>query len=504
MNLLVRSVWLSALFAIAACSSAPKTPQQVAEPVLAPAARTAPAVLRVFSKATGREFAHGVEVVVSDRLIRPPDDAVRIGRDLSSPLELSELLAQAPKLPDGESIRTWWLRAPGYAWTRFEYDESTAGDQRIELATAGVLLLTATASERKDELFLRLARDGMSEWIATQLSTGADPIEIDSLAPGAYRATIERLDDSSFTALAFADVTVSEGAAVEVALSLDPVTPAPGERSLFGSLRIPPEWGAIDFSIELARLEDSFVWIGRPLVTALEPNVWSWGAGRQDADRYMALVRPFMWSFMFDYDPKSASDFALVIPPPADVCIKLIDKRTGAPIDDEQLSWYGMPPPQPSSITGTRVSYVPSRGGYCFTAPIGDIVLNLSDAEQPIRFEPVHIAPGVNVIEVPFAPFVRVRVFAVQDGKRVPWPDSVYLSAVEQTAARHSQRTYNHTDWIDLGFDAPGKYVIRVDNFSALFGSEDENGVTYETVSAEVEAVRDRIVEIELPLKPVK
>ena len=70
-----------------------------------------------------------------------------------------------------------------------------------------------------------------------------------------------------------------------------------------------------------------------------------------------------------------------------------------------------------------------AHDGYRFTAPVGNVVISFSDARHDLRTETIRVGPGKNEVELPFAAFVYARVFAVRDGRRVAWPESVLLHA---------------------------------------------------------------------------
>lgn len=451
-------------------------------------------LLRVFSKSTGREADSGLELVANDDSIYPDTNRGLHLTGLGSPIELPEFDTNGWEPEHWQAQRTWWLRGPRLAWTRLNVDHTQGGERRIELEAAGVLVVTLTSSERLDELYLRLEQ-GLVRSESRAVRVGPDPIEFEGLAAGDYRLVVDRGDLGNSVQLATRDVRIAAQDATELTIDLSPRAPAAGEMPLYGSIRIPAEWGSIPFSIELSRLASAYQSIGEPMMGVLESNFWRWDAGMRQAGRYMAFVKPFQWSFVFDYEPKTAYNFELVIPPPADVCVKLIDKLTGQPIRDEQLGWYGMPPREPSGIMGVNVPFKKDRDGFCFKSPVGDIVLTLADAEQSIRFEPVHIAPGSNTVELKCAPYVRVRVFPVENGVRVEWPESVFVRGIDNGSSGHYRRNSYDEAGMQVLFDAPGNFEIQLGELT-LDGEKQ-----FESTSVRVEAVRERIVEVELPLK---
>lgn len=449
-------------------------------------------VLRVRSRATGRELTADLELVASDAAVLPDTSTGLHAKGLGSPIVLPEFDEDGPLPERWYGHQTWWVRGPRYAWTPVDLDHAAGGERVVELELAGVLLVTPSGVESASDLELHLSRGPKRGLPRAGLAVG-EPLAVEGLAAGLYRVALARGTGPEPVELCASLARVEAGQVAEIVL--DASRPAPPPQPLHGSLRIPAEWGDVAHSIELSFLSNGFRKFGRPATVPKEPTLWSWDAGMQPPGRYLAFVRPFQWSFTFDYNPVMATDFELVIPPPAQVCVRLLDRVTKEPISDEDLSWYGMPPPQASSITPEPVPFNAQRGGFCFTAPVGDIVLCLADAEQPFRFETARVAAGSNTIEVACAPYVRVRVFAVLDGARVPWPEGAFLRAAEGDSATHFRRWFPRTDCAEVGFDAPGSYQLQLEQFGF-------DGIpNYEPTSLRVETARGGVAEFELTLK---
>ncbi|MBI5434597.1 MAG: hypothetical protein HZA52_17330 [Planctomycetes bacterium] len=457
-----------------------------------------PTVVHVVAPGTGREFTAGVELVASEDSVLPSVPNAALSVRGTSPLELPQFSSGGIVPEQWLGHERWWARAPGYAWKRIDVDLALGGERTIELEPAGVLIVDVAEGTSREGLSVRLSHGGETSQLSQWAPTQPEPWIFESLAPGDYRVLVERYAQRANELVAELDARVAAGEATELAIDLTPREPAAGEMPLFGTITLAPEWNGVEFTFQLARLTDSYEWVARPTVSALDPNVWRWDAGLRERGRYMAFLRPFLASLVFDYDPLNASNFALVIAPPADVCVKLVDPRTGEPVRDEHVSWYGMPPSEPSGIAPESAPFDRERDGYCFRAAAGEIVLCFADAEQTLRFEPARVKPGANTVEIAYAPYVRVRCFVVQDGKRVPWPDPVYVGAVERGQPRHQRATFHHELDVELGFDEPGTYELRLECWS---GDEDEE---YEPSTATVEAVRERTVEVEFPLKRIR
>ncbi|MCC6406568.1 MAG: hypothetical protein IT453_05360, partial [Planctomycetes bacterium] len=379
-----------------------------------------PTLVHVVAPGTGREFSADVELVASEDSVLPSVPNAALSVRGKSPLELPQFSSGGLVPEQWLEHERWWVRAPGYAWKRIDVDLALGGEQTVELAPAGVLIVDVAEGTSREGLSVRLSRGGETSLLPQWAPTQPEPWIFESLAPGDYRVLVQRYAQSAIELVAELDARVVAGEATELAINLTPREAAQGEMPLFGTLALAPEWNGVAFTVQLARLTGSYEWVARPTVSELGPNLWRWDAGRLERGRYMAYVRPFLASYVFDYDPANASNFALVIGPPADVCVRLVDSRTREPVRDEHVSWYGMPPSEPSGISPERAPFDRERDGYCFRAAAGEIVLCFSDAEQAIRFEPAKVKPGANTVEIAYAPYVRVRCFVVQDGKRVP------------------------------------------------------------------------------------
>ncbi len=455
-------------------------------------------VLHVVSKSSGVEFTRGIELVASENLVYPERTDWRVGRDLASPIELPEFDEHSIVPDRWRAHRSWWVRVAGYAWQRVDVDHAKGGTWTAELETGGDVLVTLSANEKKTDLALRLEHGVEIGRAASSLSTSTEPYVIESLAPGSYRIVVERFVAGATAELASRDAIVVAGKITELAFDLSKIAPTGNLMPLFGTLRVPSAWNSSGFAFELERLDGfqlRYQAIDTPDLVRVDGELSRWTAGVVPAGRYMAFIKPFLVSFVFDYDPVGASDFALVVPPPADVCVKLVDRRSHRQVTDENLGWYGNPPAESSDIVPQHIAFSEARGGYCFTAPVGDIVLCTSEADDQNPFKLAHIVAGANVIELTVNDYVRIRVFATVDGRRVAWPEEppVDVRVVESGETRHARQTFWHRDYIDVGVDVAGRYRIE------LYDLFDE--LRYEPASVEVDALDDRIVEVEIPLK---
>ncbi len=272
----------------------------------------------------------------------------------------------------------------------------------------------------------------------------------------------------------------------------DPETRRASTR-LAGILRVPRDWGAAPESLLLTRVEPGRVEFGYATLSEVEPGTWHWDFGEHAAGRYVAYAKPYEWRVSFEHAPAAATAPVLAVPPPATVCVRLVDELTRESIHDEDLAWSSQAPPELVGFVPVIAPFDVAHDGYRFTAPVGNVVISFSDARHDLRTETIRVGPGKNEVELPFAAFVYARVFAVRDGRRVAWPESVLLHAWKDGTNHPYRRSRARGDAVELGFDEPGAYRIWLDN--ALWTER-----FHTPVSVDVELSRDRIVEIEMPL----
>ncbi len=456
--------------------------------------------LEVVDKSTGVAFERGLELVESGNRMYPSASDVRVGRDLASPIELPEFDERGATPGRWRAMRSWWVRAPGFAWRRVDVNHWAGRSVRLELQPGGDLHIAIGGRKPLDRVRVRVAHGSESGYLDPSSISASRTIALDGLAPDFHRVSLERRTGASSSEIGHSDALVVVGRAIDVALEPTIAQSDPPTMAMSGTLRIPSSWSASgppSFSIELRRRisEDvyPYVAIEPPRTTQIDAETWNWDAGWAGRGHYIAYVRPFRRGFGFDYDPANASDFALVIPPAADVCVKLIDELGHQPITDESVAWFGAAPSDSDDVPPDVVRFDARRGGYCFTAPAGDLVLCTNDAKNPNRRTTVHVAAGANSIELAFAPFAHVRVFALENGGRVNWPDGLSIRV-----QRNGFEVRTHSmDWgreaNEIALETPGRYTIEIDD---PFGEQ-----LYAPASVEVEAVVGRTVEVDLPIR---
>ncbi len=343
--------------------------------------------LHVVDAATGLELASSVEIVSSEHGLRPSDSDRREVRGASSPVEFSNRVDGF--VPDEQAhLQRWWVRARGYAWASVDVDHDHGGEWRVELVREGRAIVHATSWVGSDRGAIRLARFARSDQVASWFGFAKEPVVIDGLAPGDYRVIFERANGSNLDAIASRSLSIVAGEDAQISIDLtEQVGVSPRSRlagadesvlgpsivaqtvessglsstptlavaahAMHGELDVPREWGSTPLAVELQRLDPrERVYQNVAAVRFLGPSanldgtgVSRWTAGDLAAGRYLALVLPFRIGVVFDFDPLDARSIDLAVPPPADVCVRVIDENGRPDGRIDSIGWCGVHPP---------------------------------------------------------------------------------------------------------------------------------------------------------------
>ena len=217
-------------------------PADVALEIRAREAR--PTLLHVVDARTGVEL-DGVELLRSlgrSLAVAPLDpalrDSARVGRGLSSPIDLAAL-TQLP--PGGAELL---VGVAGYAWTPIAVEVGAGTERTVELAAGGELRLRVEGDVRAEApvaVVLRRSQPPDGRPLAARSVTAPTTLVLDGLAGAEYTLTAELGRPGQATELGSVTVAVAPGGVSDATLVVAP-QPNVQRAPVSGLLLVPQAW----------------------------------------------------------------------------------------------------------------------------------------------------------------------------------------------------------------------------------------------------------------------
>jgi hypothetical protein len=343
----------------------------------------------------------------------------------------SPVIIPAPKKAWRSALQ-YFVRAPGFAWNTIAIDHSASGERVVRLQPESSLEIQLIGNADWLDPEVRLWPPEASKWEAYAYSKGKPDEEgrvlFTSLAPGTYKASVERGWADRRTSYGSATVTVEAGEQAALSIQVElPEQPVPVTVS--GTLSIPAGWTRRDMKLVFAGESDTEKWLTDELehqessMKVLPKGAagearFAWSVELPLAGSYRVQVNPLSVRRLLEVPKGGLEGVEMVIPPPADVEVRVIDDANGEEIPVEALNW-SMPRVEGIVATPIYVATVNSvTGRVSFRAPSGEVLItpkgySLATVERPPSFE---VAPGPNVIDLRVHRQIGVR-FTFFDGE---------------------------------------------------------------------------------------
>ncbi|MBM3992395.1 MAG: hypothetical protein FJ298_15535 [Planctomycetes bacterium] len=430
--------------------------------------------LVVVDAASGRELVD-VEVVRDSGQgnwgKRSPDgsaEEVRIAEHAASPVELAQ---------EEDSAR-YFVRGAGYAWRTVGVQRSACGDRVVALRPGGDLTVLLGGAPAPDgaEVRLRGERDTndpyATQYVEHRRAIGAldRRLDFDSIEAGGYEVSVEvGVNTWRSTRITAKNVVVERGKRAQVEFVLPSPEPAtlveaggtiqlsgwPEARSLTLHSRFAPRVGGKPEYRAL--LSDSS---GPP-----EAIVHTWSIGAIEPGAYSGFIGGASHYFDFVVAAENRSDYVIVLPPPADVRLRVLDARTGAPADVERVGWLGYAGEWRPGGQINSAQLDPELGLWRFHAPATTVSIWINDEDYEFRNTPIELVPGVNERElrVPracgiIATFVHAGVPIARD---VSW--TIELAHPDGKEAGYANPLDDAEMELVMRAPAPGRYRITAE-----------------------------------------
>lgn len=421
-------------------------------------------------------------------------------RDVPSPIAFSI---------DSPDLYTYYVHAPGHAWTKITPDPFLGGVQTMQLPAGGTLKVQLLQEgPGRGQVFrvrnLNPAPDAHP--LVHELKRYENHIEVQGLPVGVYHISSEDpIRPDNMPVYGDAQVEILAGHTTELNLPLkdEPVFfPVPAG----GTIHVPEGWGnVVGLTFQLERLDPYGKW-GRHfeipgsafVPVAGQERLYSW---------HLPEVAPGAYSLSFQHTSYSVYreiyggghlklDFAL--PAPRTVQIQTVDDRSGEVVFPSSLEWSALEPEALRKKIDDTAPFLSERrllphreGSDHFTlyGPDAPLRLQLHDP----RFEPAERTidqPGDHQTVWPLRRATALRI-ALQNGNEwVEWTGDVRIQAEEGDGKVTLARSLEHFTQFHLS--QPGNYTVR---FPALRG--------YAPIPPQTVRVPDgEVIEIVVPVAP--
>jgi hypothetical protein len=224
-------------------------------------------------------------------------------------------------------------------------------------------------------------------------------------------------------------------------------------------------------------------------------GLFRWDAGELVPGVYYARLPRFGYSWEFQLKPAEAADFDLVVGPPCDVELTLVDAITGERADVSNVSYWSGDGDSTSDVG--RAQRAADAASFRFRAPAGPLHVRL-DWEGDRYFVIEHVfelAAGHSYFRFELEPKTCIRLLLLDGAAAVPWNDDYHVDA------RRIGGPGGIRGWMDAGgrdvqhvLSPSGRYAISVADVPGFEPSE----------PVEVEAPPGQVVDVNIPLKRAK
>ncbi|TAJ25422.1 MAG: hypothetical protein EPO68_00065 [Planctomycetota bacterium] len=390
-------------------------------------------ILRVVDAATGTDLS-AIALVAADttgdpNLEHPGNDhaARGVGTELRSPIRLGEL---GVPLPTEYPWRAF-VGARDYAWQALQIDLAAGGERRVALPRAGELELTVLGAGNAANSVIRARRPGsLVPHVELPLQAGVTTYALAGLAPGPLSLHVE-IGDWLPKPNELGRVDTEIRASERAHATLEVRAAAPVEKvNAGGRVLLPTAWqkNRVDVALELldapldgakTRRHYQCTPVGSAESDVLELR---WAARDVQVGRYaLALADPPLRA-LIEVPPGGREDFELVVPPPAELHLLVLDAATGEEIVTDRVNWNVRLPAGIDHRDFENARRDPSGRGYRIRAPEGAIQLYIAPPTHLPHSEDLDLASGVCEHTVRLEPGCGFALRMLDGATPIPFP----------------------------------------------------------------------------------
>jgi hypothetical protein len=379
-----------------------------------------------------------------------------------APLLLPEWTTERVGAEEWMGRRTWWIRAPGYAWAPIDVDHARGGEWKVSLAPGGDLELKLAPKSSIEDAFVNISCERDKESITEWPDVGEPQTFVFQGVPvGPHTLTVDHSADAAWHDVYSETIYIERGATTShvIALGAEDVHDTASCR---GTLRIPIEWGAVEPRIELDVVRpEGIAHVATAAVALLSETdgrdrVWHWRAGERASGTFRASIAPALVAREFSFDIRHPEVVELSIPKPVSVRLRVLDDASGEVIRPGQLSWCGL------FARETLALDLQPQGSsdYAFWAAPGPISISLQAQGYGARTETVTLVDGPNDVVLRVRRSYPFRLVAVVDGERVPPPANWSLTVTPVEGKGRVCEARSDGEFMLISVDRPGVYSI--------------------------------------------
>ncbi|MCP3920820.1 MAG: hypothetical protein GY711_35280 [bacterium] len=330
-----------------------------------------------------------------------------LARDARSPVELPVERAMSNR----ESL---WVRAPGYGWGHVEVPRTVGGEFLVPLGAGGDLEIEVVGVPEGTSPHVRL-RDPKGvererEWEHVLFETevaGRSRLDLAALAAGRYRAALE-LGHRYRRPRELAGEEVEVRAGQTAAVRLDASTYAPpAVATMSGRVTLPTAWKLDSFGVH-------FNLIGEPSVDGspqrylpssameqvdIERGEYAFRMAELQCGRWELRFNPLGTSVAVTLPPEGLHGVELIVPPPAEVTVRVTEAGTGTPIADVDVHYM---PDRTGLTSGGVLNGAGARGDgtFHFRTPAGRVDVWVISDTWRFRREGFDVPPGTSEVTI--------------------------------------------------------------------------------------------------------
>ncbi len=396
------------------------------------AKKARPSILRVLDARDGRALG-GIELLRTGWMHSGhpslADDGLRIASNLVSPVDLGAVVP----MRDRRGQTQFLVGSAGFAWEHVNVDFQAGGERTVALAPGGDLEVTLSGVQDIAGAELRLRPSGELKPIGSVRATNGEST-FRGLPPGPLRVSVEVGEWwSGPLELGSSEITILAGELVRT--SIAPREPprlevAPAR----GWVLVPKAWKGRTPGI---RAE----FLGTPLgghdpsqsasVTRSDErrdgfDVFEWSFPKLQVGRHEWTISKPAFGVAIDVPPTGLENHEIVVPPPGELLVRVVDARTDLDVETESLHWY---PRRPEGSTGGSLEAAkrdPELGAYRIVAPATWIELHLWDWKYLAKTESVDLSPGRVELTLRMEPAHTLEIHLKEGDTPVPFPEGFY------------------------------------------------------------------------------
>ncbi len=379
---------------------------------------------------------------------------------------------------DTPEMYTYYVHAPGHAWTQISPDPFLGGVRTLRLPAGGDLQVQMIqAGPKRGRVFRVRSLDSSpdSHPLVHELKQYGDTVKVVGLPVGRYSASSEdpiRPWNMPVYGMAEFEITAGQLVDFKMDLSAEPVfQPVPAG----GTVKIPAQWGQVSqLTMNLNRLDPYGNWGRSYQVPGTElaplagyPDVFQWSLPEVAPGAYSLSFAHTSFSVYREIHGAGQQNLHFELPAPRTVLVQTEDDRTGEAIYPENLIWSAI---EPTAIRRKIRDTAPLVSERRFLAHLSDDVgFSIYGPDTPLRIrlddprfdmaELIIDGPGDQQVTWTLHRTTSIRLELQHAGNPVEWKGNVHI--LSESGHGKVLRASDFDGGHQYNLSDPGRYSIR-------------------------------------------